>query len=349
MTLGIATVVFAVPINLQISANYYSHTLEFSGTFASTDVGPGVTSIQKVFSSAQMATPSSVIPTLSVNNLEAVQNGFLSSTFNGMNFPVKQSIPDEYNFSIDNSLKMGLNFQTSVLSALLNYDQPFNKLSAFSAGFNLGPFSTLGYMYSKGSNISITLPDGISIGGSLTAQSTIMVNANLPFSIGNFLFNAGVQYVASPSTFSPKIGVFYMGDVTPYVLYDAEFPSTPTISVGLNSTYFSTYVKMTTVSTAVYSIGGSYRSPIGILGVDLSIQHNDNLVNANFSSVPFGFSFLQFLLNGNVALDSNGAYAFNTSLSANLSLFSSNIEGWFGVNRTSNGMLSNFYGMDVNF
>gem|GEM_PF-1983333 len=348
LTFGLGTLIFAIPINLEINANYYSHTLEFTGTFAATNVGIDVLLLPKNFVSEKISKPSSAVAISSLQVLQSAKNNFALSTFNGTNFPGKTFQRSQYNFSVDNSSEMGLNFETPIISGLMNYNYNQAQLSNFSLGFNMGPISTLGFMNSKGSSISFTFPSGFSVEGDLTSQSTASISAYLPINIGNIIFNVGGCYVIPLLQFKPKFYAVYMGDdVMPYVLYDTE--STSTITAGLNSSIFSFYAKMTLVSTPLYSIGSNYRNPLGILGASFSIQSAQNYwVDANFSSAPFGFSFLQFNVGGDVKLKSSGTYLFDLYTSTNLNLLSTNVEGWFGI-YGDGGMPSYRYGMDVNF
>ncbi|MCL4407432.1 MAG: hypothetical protein M1542_07945 [Thermotogae bacterium] len=341
---GLSTLVLAVPINLEINANYYSHTLEFTGTFAATNVG--VNLIPKNFVSSQISTSSSVTGVSSLI-IQPARNNFALSTLNGTNFPAKTFQKSQYNFSIDNSSEIGFNFETPILSGLMNYNYNQAKMSNLSLGFNIGSLSTLGFVNSKCSSISLTFPNGFSVEGNLTDQSTTSISANLPINLGSFIFDVGGRYIV-PSQFKPKLYAFYMGnDLMPYAMYDTK--STPTITAGLNSSAFSFYGKMTLVSTPLYSIGSSYRSPLGVLGADFSIQSSQNYwVDGNFSSIPFGFSFLQFGIGGDVKLENSGTYLFNIYTLANLNVFSTNVESWFGL-RGEGGAPVYYYGMDVNF
>lgn len=344
LTFGLGTLIFAVPINLEINANYYSHTLEFTGTFAATDAGVNVTAIPKNFISETISVPSTVA--ISSLIVQPSKNNLEFSTFNGMNFPVKTFQKSQYNFSVDNSNEIGLNFQTSIISGMMNYNYSQSKLSNLSLGYNMGPLSIFGFVNSQNSSLSFTFPNGFSE-SNLTTQSTSSLNVNFPINLGNFIFNLGGHYVLPSSQFKPQLSVFYMGgDVIPYALYDTE--STPTIIAGFNSNIFSLYGKMTLVSTSVYSFGVNYRNPLGILGADFSIQSPNYWVDANFSSIPFGFNFLQFGIGGGVKLNSGGTYLFNLYSLANFSLLSTNVEGWFGV--YGDGKTFSYrYGMDVNF
>ncbi len=347
LTFGLGTLIFAVPINLEINANYYSHTLEFTGTFAATDVGVNIISTPKNFVTEKISTPSSVAIVSSLKILPTTTNNFALSTFNGTNFPNKTFQKGQYNFYANSSSEIGLNFETPVISGLMNYNYDQAQLSNFSLGFNLGPVSALTFMNSKNSSISLTFLNGFSIAGNMTDQST-SISANLPIELGNIIFNVGGSYILPSQQFKPKLYAVYMGnDVMPYVMYDGE--STPTITAGLNSSILSFYAKTTLISTPIYSIEANYRNPLGILGADFSIQSAQNYwVDANFSSAPFGFNFLQFYLGGNVNLKSDGTYLFNLYTSANLNLLSTNVEGWFGI-YGGGGMPSYQYGMDVSF
>ncbi len=345
LTFGLGTFVFAAAINLEINANYYSHNLEFTGTFAATDVGVNVISIPKNFVTENISVPSSTVVS-SLKVLPSTTNNFALSTF-GANFPNKSFQKGQYNFYANSSNEIGLNFETPVISGLMNYNYDQARLSNFSLGFNLGPVSALTFMNSKNSSISLTFLNGFSVAGNMTNQST-SVSANLPIEFGNVIFNVGGAYTLSSQQFKPKLYAVYMGnDIMPYVMYDGE--STPTISAGLNSSILALYAKATLISTPIYSIQANYRNPLGILGADFSIQSAQNYwVDANFTSVPFGLNFLQFYLGGNVNLKSDGTYLFNLYTSANLNVFSANVEGWFGI-YGNGGIPSYRYGMDVSF
>ncbi|WP_161847322.1 hypothetical protein [Athalassotoga saccharophila] len=337
----LSTFAVAVPINLQITANYYSHTLEFEGTFASTNIGN--VGIPKGFSLPQISLPSTtnVLSSLVVN----VKNMPEISTINKNLFPVRDLQLYSFSFFTDSQSNVGLDSRTPLISTFIDYNYTSMQLNGFSAGFNLGPISIEGSTRPQYSQLSLTFPNGFYVDGILN-QSTGTFRMGLPIMMGNFLFQPEGQYIF-PSNFNTKISLFYMNDgIIPYAVYDGE--STPTFSIGVTTLPFSAYAKMTILSTPIYSVGTIYRSAFGIVGADISLQQPTNWVNASFNSVPFGIGNLQFEIAGDGQIVNNGTYKFRAYLTTSLNLFSSVFKGWVGMSSDS-GNYKTLWGMDVNF
>ncbi len=334
--LGIAT-----SINLQITANYYSHTLEFEGTFASTNVGnieiPKNISLSKISPPSTAGVLSSLVT--SIRNMPEI------SMINKNLFPSRNFELYSFLLFTNSESNVGVDWRTPIISTFADYNYAAMELNGFSAGFNLGPVSIEGSTRPQYSQLSLTFPNGFYVDGILN-QSTGTFRIGLPFTLGNFLLQPEGQYIF-PSNFNTKISLFYMNNgIIPYAVYDGE--STPTFSIGVTTLPFSAYAKMIVLSTPIYSVGAIYRSVLGIFGADISLQQPSNWVNGSFNSVPFGIGNLRFEIAGDGQIVNNGTYKFRAYLTASLNVLSSVFKGWSGIS-SDNGNYKTFWGMDVNF
>ncbi|MGC9140439.1 hypothetical protein [Athalassotoga sp.] len=337
----ISTFAVATPINLQITANYYSHTLEFEGTFASTNVGN--VGVPKSFSLPQISLPSTenVLSSLVISVKNMPEISMINKNF----FPVRDVELYSFSFFTNSKGNIGLDSRTPLISTFIDYNYAMMQLNGFSAGFNVGPVSIGGSTKPRYSQLSLTFPNGFYVEGILN-QSTGTFRIGFPLTIGNFLLQSEGQYIF-PSNFNTKMSLFYMNDgIIPYAVYDGE--STPTFSIGVTTLPFSAYAKMTVLSTPIYSVGTIYRSAFGVVGADISLQQPINWINLSFNSVPFGIENLQFELAGDGQIVNNGTYKFKTYLTTSLNVFSTIFKGWAGVSYGS-GNYKTLWGMDVNF
>lgn len=339
----LSTFAVAAPISLEINANYYSHTLEFTGTFASTNVGM-INDIPKSILMSQISLPSttSILSSLRMTVRNMPELPLTNESF----FPARNFEFSSYTFFTSSEQNIGFMLRTPLISSFMNYNYASTQLEAFSAGFTVGPISTLGWTNPGKSELLISFPNGMYVSGGIN-DSTGTVKVGLPFSIGNFFFQPEGQYTF-PSKLTSKISLSYMNDgIIPYIVYDGE--STPIIAVGIMTLPFSAYAKMTMSSSPIYTIGSIYRSAMGVVGLDFNVQNSNNWTTLSLSSVPFGFGNLRFGIDGDGQISNNGNYTFKVCLTTSLNVFSSILEGWVGIMSDNIGNYKTLWGMDVNF
>jgi hypothetical protein len=346
LALCIPSLLFAAPINLQINADYYSHNLEPSAAFAATDLAIIYTSKQIGLDVRSLqSTQSSALP---LSSFEMASGGASLQYITGLGNIEKQYAPSQYGISLSSDENLSLFYDMPYLSNWIVYNYSKAQLEDLSLGFNVNAVSVLGYMNSSNSSVSFTMLSGLTVAAGLTDQSTLSFKASMPVSFGNFLLNAGIEYVSSPTTFKPDLQLFYMGKgVMPYLTYDTT--STPTVSAGLCTMNFSLYGKVLMEATPTYIIGSQYRSDFGAIGGSFNYQNGQMWIDANFDSVPFGFNFLQFNFYGQSQFESNGAYRASAALVSDFNILSAEVKGWGGLNTSNSNGFSYFYGLEVTF
>lgn len=246
--------------------------------------------------------------------------------------------------------KFGLTIDTSMVSNWAVYDYRKGYISNLLTSFELGPVSASLSMDEGDVNTKFTTYGGISIGAALTSESTLSFFAGLPIVFGNLKVNAGIEYLPStPVEFRPNVSVLYsLGDLNPYVSFGYD-NATPVVNAGLFTSAFSAYVNMTVEATPSFGLNVGYTGPFGILTAGMDLRNGLVSGKMGFSSKPFGFDFMQFLVDGGFHVDSLGNYYMSGVLTTNFQLMSSYIQAWAGayLYKGENPEIS--YGLEVGF
>ncbi len=244
----------------------------------------------------------------------------------------------------------GLTVDTPLVSNWAVYDYQKGYITNLLSSFELGPVSASLSMNEGNVETKLTAYDGISLGVGMTQESTFTFAAGLPIQIGNLWVNAGLEYLPStPAQYRPNVTALYrFGDLTPYMSFGYE-DATPVINAGIFTPVFSAYGGITAEATPLMSFNLGYTSPIGIVTAGIGSQNAVTSGEIGFSSKPFGFDFMQFLLDGNLSVSSLGSYSVSGTFVANFQLMSSYIQAWTGAYLRKGGKPEITYGLEVGF